>query len=231
MPFFQETFRIFRTVFFPALAALIVSTIFDQLINQRLEILLQTDEGPGSSLWTMAALSMLNGYLFPVFAGFCCLFGLAKAHQSELSLPAFAGRTINQLYVETLRAWGSILAWGLLFIIPGLIRMVQLVFVPYVVCFQRSYHEGHVDALRSSRAILKRNLWRTLGAMTLFVVVIPMLMTSALDSRRSYLETPLSAIGCSFLDLIVLILSTQVFFRLFKAASQEPTHEPVLSVE
>lgn len=56
----------------------------------------------------------------------------------------------TQVIAEDLRVWTKIIGWGLLFIIPGIIQAVRLVFVPWVVALSSLYQTNQVDALKVS---------------------------------------------------------------------------------
>ncbi|MBX2986305.1 MAG: hypothetical protein KF802_00270 [Bdellovibrionaceae bacterium] len=227
----KETCQILRVAGFPALIALILSAVIDQQINQQLEALLMNEDGPGTQLWLLAGASLFNGLLFPIFATACVLYGLARTRGDAEAPLDFLERVLNQIYIEVLRSWGSALTWGLLLILPGFIRMIQLMFVPLIVVFHRAYDEGEADALRTSGTYTRRHPFRLLGYLVLFYLVIPLTLTSLLDSWRAYDSTPVAAIGCTALDLVVLILSLQTLYRLFERTRKELGDESVFPVE
>lgn len=65
---------------------------------------------------------------------------------------------LKHLVIEVLRGMGSI-AVGLLLIIPGLRRLFQYIFIPFVVQFDRDYQQGKVDALERSKQLVTGHLW------------------------------------------------------------------------
>ena len=112
--------------------------------------------------------------LFPLFVqfmslfltAFSCLFIVPYFFQKQLNknnncmdgTPAF-----HQFLFKNFRPWikemSKVLAvsycWGLLFIIPGLIKLVQCSFVNYIVLFKRSYSVKEFSALKHSSKLTK----------------------------------------------------------------------------
>ncbi|HRO68714.1 MAG TPA: hypothetical protein PL182_14165, partial [Pseudobdellovibrionaceae bacterium] len=137
----------------------------------------------------------------------------------------------SQVYIETLRSWGSALAWGLLLILPGLIRLVQLIYVPFIVMFSKSYDEGKTEVLKTSTRYAHKHPFRLAAYVLIFTLTIPLIVTSLTDPWRSYAGDPVSAFLCTLLDLVLLTLSVQILFRLFDRIRQEFGDESLLSVE
>lgn len=231
MAWLREAGRLLLSVGWLILILMIVSSVIDQFLNAQLQDLLLSDDGGGSKLWLLAGASLLNSLIFPVLITALCLFGILRARGSVESAGLYFGRVMNQLYIETLRAWGSALRWGLLLIVPAFVRLFQLVFVPFVVALHRPYELGQADALATSRAYVHRRWFKTLLAVLLFYLILPLMLTDALDSWRSYDVTPFAAVLCSVVDVLVAVVSAQVFFRLFEATRKEFRDESVLSLE
>lgn len=231
MAWLKETFRVLRFAGAGVFAALAVSTIIDQIINSRLEVLLLSEDGGGAMLWLLAGSSLLNGLVFPVMVTALCLYGILRARGDGETVGHFVGRVGQQLYIETLRAWGSCLRWGLLFVVPGFVRLVQLVYVPFVVCLHRDYDRGEADALRTSGRYLRRSIFRTLFAILALQLAVPLILTDVLDPWRTYSATPLAALLCTALDVFVAVLTAQIFFRIFESARKELQDEPVFRME
>lgn len=229
--FFREHFRILRAVGLPLLILLNLSALVDQTLTLRLEDVLQSADGPGAEVWFIAAASLMNSLIFPALLSALALFGLFQSRGWTSSLPDFLGRVVNSLYIETLRAWGSAMRWALLLILPGLVRLFQLAFIPLIVTAHRGYDEGRADALRTSTAYVNRR-WLSLGLlMIVFQVVLPLLLTQLLDPWKSFYETPHTALLVSLLDLAVIVLFTQCLFALFDRIRREVGDELVFRLE
>ncbi len=73
-----------------------------------------------------------------------------KGHYKNLSLMGFINKHVKLVSIETLRTLPIIIISFLLLVIPAFVKMIRLVFVPYVVVLSRRYHLGKVDALKES---------------------------------------------------------------------------------
>lgn len=231
MAFFRELAQILRRSGGPALLFLLIGTLNDQFINSRLEQAMMSDAGPGLSVAFLAAGSLLNSLLLPTLATVLLFHGLARFRGSLESYSDFLVRVPNQVYIETVRSWGSALGWGLLLILPGLIRLMQLLYVPLIVMFLKPYQEGRAEALKTSTRYAGKRPFRLAAYVLFFVLLIPVFVTSLTDPWRSYAGGPLGAFLCTVLDLVLLTLSVQVLFRLFDRVRQEVGDESLLPVE
>lgn len=229
--FFAEYFRILKAVGFPVLILLNLAGIVDQSLTRQLEIIMRHSEGPGPELWAIAGAALLSSLLFPTLVTALALFGLYQARGWVASLQDYLGRVSNALYIEVVRAWGSCLRWGLLLILPGLVRLFQLAFVPMVVTAHRGYEEGRADALKTSTSYVNRRWIRLSGLVFVFQVIVPLALTQVLDPWRSYVETPFAAVATSVVDLLLAILFAQILFRVFDGVRQEVGDELVFQLE
>ncbi|MBX3041717.1 MAG: hypothetical protein KF789_13510 [Bdellovibrionaceae bacterium] len=123
------------------------------------------------------------------------------------------------------------MAWGLLLVLPGLIRLVQLAYVPLIVMFSKPYDEGQAEVLKTSTRYAGKRPLRLSAYILAFVIVIPLVVTSLTDPWRSYASDPISALLCTLLDLVLLTLSTQILFRLFDRIRKESGDESLLPME
>lgn len=116
------------------------------------------------------------------------LLSWAVPEVRNLSSPRLLPRPFDTAYLghffaEYLRVISQILMWGLLLIIPGFFRYVQLVFVTLIALFSSEYRSGQVDALRFSETLMRGQLLRiglvlglTLG-LQIFLEFIPQMYT------------------------------------------------------
>lgn len=93
----------------------------------------------------------------------------ARSFYKELTI-----ENLNSLVKEYLRSVGSILFWSLFFIIPGLIRYIQLYWVNTIVLLKPSYSSGHLDALTQSKKITLKHLKLTILLICLVDFIVPM---------------------------------------------------------
>lgn len=113
--------------------------------------------------------------LFPLFVQcmslfllvFSCLFIVPYFFQKMLNEEndefIYIPSTFHKFLFENFRPWmkemSKVLAfsylWGLLFIVPGIIKLVKCSFVNYIVLFNRSYHIKEISALKHSSKLTK----------------------------------------------------------------------------
>jgi|GEM_PF-6892236 hypothetical protein len=79
---------------------------------------------------------------------------------------------------ETMRAWGSILTWGLFFIGPGIWRFFELYWTPWVVYHHPEYLTGRISALAESRRWFYQKWFMTI----LIFLGMELLMSGLVDS-------------------------------------------------
>lgn len=230
MPFFKETSLILRYAGLPAFFFLTLSTLIDQLINSQLEVALMSEDGGTSALIGYGIVSLFSGLLFPVLLTASLLYGLYRTHRSPESPADFLHRSFNQLLIETLRSWGSVLLWGLFLILPGLVRMFELIFVPYVVTALKSYENGQVDALKKSRHLVYKH-WFILSLVLSANTLVSLALTDLLDPWRILWRTPASGLAIVFLELVINTVTVQLLFRFFAKALREDQDEFVFRLE
>jgi len=139
-----------------------------------------------------------------------------SAVQSHLSMESFFKRYSNQVYIETLRAWGKTLLWSLLLILPGMWKYIEYIFVPFVVTESQPYQEGQEDALKASSHIVRKNFLKVFAVIILFHLFIPLLLTAFFDQYRLLWDTPLASLALNLLDTYLLLFSTQLLFVIFQ---------------
>jgi hypothetical protein len=96
-----------------------------------------------------------------------------------------------------------------------LFEYIRLFFVPYLVLFDGSYHQGEVDVLKRSRQLARRN-WIVIGmAQTLVLGLLPLLLHLAFQSP-SLSKSPLQFVVVHTLDVALAIWSFLFLFFIFK---------------
>jgi hypothetical protein len=216
-----------KKIAIPLFFVLMISTLIDQTLNSQLENVLMSDS-PGSSIWYLATAALISGLFFPLLTTMLCLYGIIKLRRPDVQLVSFSSRVLESLTIEALRSWGSMLRWGVFFIIPGLIRALQMTFVPYVVCLNVNYENGKIDALKSSQKICKQTLWPTLFVVIIFQIVVPLTLTDTLDSWKLYSESFFKASFCTLIDVFVASLSVLFLFSIFERTQKETQDELII---
>lgn len=72
----------------------------------------------------------------------------------ESSLTTFVKKHFKLVTIESFRSMFVILIYFFLFIIPGFIKIIHLLFVPFVVQLYKPYQAGKVDALQKSKELI-----------------------------------------------------------------------------
>jgi hypothetical protein len=196
--------------------------ILDQLLTDLIQDELLNPRGTSNIIWVYGGLSFFTGLLGPILVSFLALCAWRFPGQS---IGEVARVHLSYLIREEMRALGKSLLWSLLLIVPGIVRFFQFAFVPYVVLFDRRYQAGDADALKASWRFVKRVWARLLGLCLLFLVVLPLLMTT-LDEWRSVWRRPLTAIPLLFVELTLLVM-----FQWSVLKTWERAHESDVQVE
>ncbi|NJL23902.1 MAG: hypothetical protein HC902_01075 [Calothrix sp. SM1_5_4] len=131
----------------------------------------------------------------------------------------FAEPYLGSFLAEYLRAMASVLLWGLLLILPGVVRFCRLIFVPYITLFSRSYREGKVDALEFSSAMSRGRLLK------IFLIVLgtTLLQLSLELLPQEVVALPLFPFRVAFqlLSFGLSIWMYSFFYLLFELAMEE----------
>jgi len=135
---------------------LLFAGITEEILNYWVEALQKLDERfmVAGLLFTIGLQLLISGI------GVILINQIAfdARHGKHNGLLATLKANIKYVFIETTRALLPIILKLFLFIIPGLIEMARLYFVPFVVQFDGEYKEGKVDALERSRALSKGSL-------------------------------------------------------------------------
>ncbi len=74
----------------------------------------------------------------------------SKGHYKNLSVFDFISKHFKLVTIETVRTLPVIILYSLLLVIPGLVKMIRLIFVQFIVQLYKPYKDGKVDALKKS---------------------------------------------------------------------------------
>jgi hypothetical protein len=123
---------------------------------------------------------------------------------------------LNQALIESVRSLARMLRWFPLFIIPGIVKFIRLTFVPYVVADDPVYHEGSVDALDRSEALVKRRFWLVLFAL-LLSTLLPALPSLVFQGENiSLASRPGLSITWSVFEFFTGLLATAFMFCVYR---------------
>ena len=151
------------------------------------------------------------GFVFQSMAKVLWTF-LACAHFSAAGpLKRFLKNHFELGLIESLRAFFQAVLWGLLFIIPGLVKMIRYQLVLFIVACDPEYQKGHVDALKKS-ATLTRSLFWGLTVLILFFAAL----SFALTPNMSFSKDPVGVFIYEFLGFFLICFQTLYFYFLYE---------------
>jgi hypothetical protein len=135
------------------------------------------------------------------------------------NLWAFIARHISPFSLESLRALGLTLLYLPLLIIPGLIKYVQFLFVPFVVLCDRKYQRGQVDALAESKRLTK-GLEAPL-LMGLVAALFAGLWMGQFTEKLMLTETPLLWLGVFVTSTTLNLYFNILLFQLYVVRTED----------
>ncbi len=185
----------------------------DGIVTEALESALRSANGtPTTKLITLGVASISLGLIFPaLMVSFAFSLHRWVAPASGLAI-------FRQSLIETMRAWGQVFLRLMLFVLPGLWRMVEIVFVPIVVGQSFAYHRGALDAPSLSAKIMRQTWVRSLLAVSFFYMFVPFIASSYFAEYKSLSEHPLGfALHCLG-DTLFFLLGTAVLVSIAKTA-------------
>ncbi|MFM6930592.1 MAG: hypothetical protein ACKOX6_19165 [Bdellovibrio sp.] len=215
MKFFSKNLQVFKKVALPLFALVVLSNNIDQYLNLKVENALRDPTGATQQIYWYGFMSILSSIIFPVLLMTTALFAM-QALRSHQTLQDFIGKHINQIFIETLRAWGKTLLWSLLFVLPGIWKYFEYTLVPFVVTGSPRYDQGQIDALKSSSYVFRRHWLKIFAILFLFHLFIPLVITSLFDSYRLLWKTPVASLILNLLDTYLILFSTQLLFNVFQ---------------
>lgn len=224
--FFKKNLTIFKATALPLLILTTLSSLLEQYTSSRIQQILSSHDGIRPILYIFILLSVLISIFFPLITTSIAVLGVAQingnmdAETSKNEKPSLKILTqtclhIEQLTIETLRSWGSIMTWGLLFLVPAFFRYLQLLFVPFVVLLSKPYSVGKIDALQESKKILKDRYMVVFGILFIFHLFLPLITTVLFDQYADLTKTPVAAVLLNILETYLIILSIQILYNVF----------------
>lgn len=160
----SKSIRNFPTVFREAWLPIILFTI-PLCIGQQYFMRAASDANLAENTRIYNTLGALSFNLTETLILFLVLpniaYGLIKNFKTTGVITHFK-KNFKHMIIEVLRGMGSI-ALGLLLIFPGLRRLFEYIFIPYIVQFDTLYQQGKVDALVRSKQMVSGYLWPVSG--------------------------------------------------------------------
>ncbi len=206
-------FKALKSCFLLIFLASFLFKFSDQLITQQIEIMMKSEDGLTTALWGWLSIWMIISILFPIFITLTCVFALRIKYFT--SFKQFIQQHLEMTLLETLRSWGKSFLWGLLFIIPGFIKMSFYLLVPYIVILNTDYKKGSIDALKLSEKISKKYWLKISFLFFIFFIFIPIFSSTFFDEWQVFDKHFLTAILFTAFDSILILLFNYLILKNF----------------
>lgn len=206
---------------------LTVSTVIEQFLTGQIQAALQTSSAESQTstltIWILALSTafidlFMNLFMVLLFAFYLLKKGVhaeAELDRSAYSAAQYLSENVQQLIIEQMRVMGSVLLWSLLFILPGLLRFMQLIFVPFVVLLDNNYRVGERDALLTSKALFMKAPFKTAGTMLFLFVLWPLLSTLFFDEYLVFSQYPFQAFLIVCLESLMTLFGLFILYKIF----------------
>jgi hypothetical protein len=219
---FNRTVKFWKTlrkIAIPLFVLTVVGTTLDQLITIKMENLLMSPEGTSPLVWAYGALSLLLSLTYPLL-GILLVISTLQAD----SLPVFLKKHFRFSLIEEMRSWGQAMMWSFLLLIPGLIRFLQFLLVPFIVCLDPAYQRGERDALVRARELVRgRTLLWMLLLFPIFSIIVPVFLT-AFDEWKLIWKTPLSALLICLIEMLVNFCFIWILWKIYRGRTEHESH-------
>lgn len=209
---------------YPILMLLFISnSLFEQFLMRKLEQTLRGSELATFNLFFFGSLNILSSLLFPSLISLFTIFFILRPER--LFFLYISKNHIESFIIETLRSWGKMIWWGFLFILPGFYKMITYSYVPFVVLMSKSYARGEIDAIEESERVFSQKKIASFITLLSFQLLLPIMLSSLLDSYRNFNETPLLALGSSILQGMLGLLGFLVLLEIYNQTQSSEMKE------
>jgi len=208
--------------FLPVTFILFISTNIDQFLNAKIESILRSQDVFPNILWLWIVLSIMSSFLFPLLTTIIASYNISQTIKhitlnsyKPRSLIFFIDDVFEKSLLESMRAFGLACLWGLLFIIPGLVKYSYYLLTPFVVFFSQKYRLGEVDALEMSKKISQAFWWKLNGLILIFVIIIPAFLSITFDEYTNFKSHFLAATGFVAITALINIVFHYLLLKKF----------------
>ncbi|MBX3022254.1 MAG: hypothetical protein KF799_11325 [Bdellovibrionales bacterium] len=216
---FSLSMRLVREQLTPLLILFAVSALFTLTSESVLRTLTASDD---SSRWVVQVSIGLYDLLEGVMLMLVLSWGIPKVRdltEAHYQQHPFQESYISSFLGEYLRLLANVLLYGLLLIIPGFLRYIRLVFVPYVALFARPYRQGQRDCLRLAADLTRGRYLKLLLIVLAFTAVqLGVEFAPLLEPSLHILPMRIVFLGISFFISIWLY---SLLYLLFEQAMEE----------
>ena len=221
---FQDLKRILPLVLRRSGVALVTLHFARQMSLELLNFLGAQIQAQGrEDMPTLVGLVGLNFFceiMWSAVWSFVLISAARAALRDEPLLTKNSLRDFNQLLIEGVRSMAAVLYRLPFAVIPGLVELLRLLFVPHVVLLDSNYQRGQVDALKRSRQAIKAKwglvLTLTLSSLAL-TTAIDALMQGSGDQTYFWQAPATFLISCLLtlvINLVYEVYLVAVFLRL-----------------
>lgn len=219
VPSFNDMKRLLPLVLKRSGVALVVLHLAREMSLQSLNYLTSQVQAQGredmTTLIGVVALNFLCEILWSAVWSFVLISAVRSAMRDEPLWSARSLTDLNQLLVEGVRAMAAVLYRLPFAVIPGLVELLRLLFVPHVVLLEPNYPRGLVDALKRSRETIRQK-W----GLILIISLVSLGLNTVVDAltQGSQGETYFWQVPHVFLLSSVLTLSINLVYEIYLVA-------------
>jgi hypothetical protein len=218
-PSFRDVKRLLPLVLKRSGLALVCLHLTREMSLQFLNFLTSQVQAQGredvATLVGLAGLNFLCEIMWSAVWSFVLISAVRSAMRDEPLWSPKSFSDFNQLLIEGVRSMAAVLYRLPFAVIPGLIELLRLLFVPHVVLLEPNYEQGHVDALERSREAIRQK-WGLILLITLVSLGLNTLVDALTQGTPG--ETYFWQVPLVFLLSSVLTLSINLVYEIYLVA-------------
>jgi hypothetical protein len=208
-------FKALKSCLLLVFSATVLYRYLDQYITLQIENNVRSTEGLTPALYVWISLSLINSILLPLLSTLICICALKNSNSTTQHFLSFVQKYFEFSLLENLRSWGKSFLWGLLFIIPGLIKMSYYLLVTYIVTLKPEYEKGEIDALQASEKLTKKHYITVSFLFFIFFMLIPGITSTLFDEWLSFQKHYFTATIYSAFEATMLLLFNFFILKYF----------------
>lgn len=213
-----ESLRVYPKLLrhFPLLALVhIISYLGAEMVTWQKEEVLSSGKENLLALFSIFAGAFITDIVFSTIWIIAVVRLIQKTSFSSSHSKKFIS-DLNYALIESIRALARMLRWLPLFILPGLIKLVRLSFVPFIVVDDPHYQKGSIDALNRSEELVKRHFWLVLFALLLSTLLPAVPGIVFQGENISLASTPMASITWSVFEFFTSLLATTFLYSFYR---------------
>lgn len=137
---------------------------------------------------------------------------------AAFNLKPFRKGYLTDFLAEYLRMIGHILFWSIFLILPGIVRYIQLIYVPFITLFAQAYVEDEINPLKLSWQLVRQTLIPT--ALTLVISGLLAMAMEIIPLADQAFHSVFIRAGFYLLSFLISMVTYSVIFLLFKRAME-----------